>query len=92
MHVYSVSANQGSSGSGYNRLCLPINPDIDTAHYDKDHSGGLLVGSEYEMSSYGLRTMSTLSNQPIACSVCETNSSVVIMIPGRCAMNATQLM
>ena len=80
-------AKQGSSGSGFNRLCLTNSPDVGSAHHDDDHSGGLLVGAEYEISSSGLRTLLPLNSQPIPCSVCETNGSAVLMVPGIAAVS-----
>lgn len=60
---------------------MPLTPDFVTIHNDNLQYGGFLYGAEYETSNYGVSDFSSVSNQPIACAVCEVAGAATLMIP-----------
>ena len=78
------SSNDDSSGSGFNRLCLPDKPEFGLKHYDKAATSGLLYGQEYETQTggYGFQNFTALNNYPIPCVICEVKQGPVLQVPG----------
>jgi hypothetical protein len=79
---YSASAYHGSSGSGYNRLCLPRDPGFGFQHYDSDSDTAEIYGSEYETGSAPSAQSRTVSSSPIPCAVCEAVRGSVLQVSG----------
>ena len=81
LEVFFSSSN-GHSGSGFNRLCVPEEPEFGLVHYDKSCSGSFLYGQEYETSGYGIRNLTSLAHYRVPCTVCEVDHGPVMMVPG----------
>ena len=58
--------------------------EVPWEHRDSNEDGGLLYGFEYETSGYGVSDLYGVAGYQMPCSVCQANSSDVIMIPGKC--------
>ena len=79
--VSLCSSNDGNSGSGFNRLCMPFTPDFVNAHDDNHQYGGYLWGAEYQSYGFGIFDLDQVYDRPIACAVCEVSGPETLMIP-----------
>ena len=77
------SSHYGSSGSGFNKLCLPLNPSnsTDWRQSDADNSGSRLYGVQYvtDTSVYDLHDV---NGKAVPCAVCEASNGPVVTITG----------
>lgn len=80
---YMAGGHFTHEGSGPDYLCLAPNPDFILGHSDADQNGALLYRTEYEMSGYGLTSLTGLHDHDAACALCRVASANVVMIPGR---------
>jgi hypothetical protein len=82
---YAAGASYNHGGSGGNTLCLTASPTWDNFS-DVNQNGALIYGTEYEMSGYGLASVSpfnTLNDQNAPCAVClDDAAQAQVMIPG----------
>ena len=77
-----VSSNDGHSGGGYRRVCLPTWPGQSWEHTDGGYSGSYMYGAQYETSGYGASDLNSVHDYPVACAVCEATRGEAVMIPG----------
>ena len=80
--VVLPSAYHSSTGSGYNRLCLPRDPGFGFQHYDSDSDTAETYGAEYETGNAPSAQSRTVANSPIPCAVCEAVRGSVLQVSG----------
>lgn len=79
-----VRSYYGNQGSGFNKLCVPLEPtnSTDWRQSDAGNSVSRLVGVQYVTSS-AVQDLLSVNGKAVPCAVCEANRGPVIMIPGK---------
>ena len=76
-------SHYGNSGSGFNKVCLPLNPlnSSDWRQSDTGNGGGRLYGVQYVTDS-NVQDLYQVNGKVVPCAVCEALRGPIIMIPG----------
>jgi len=80
---YAASGHYSHKGGISSQLCLTDKPTFaDGDVSDGDQNGALLYGTEYETSSYGIKSLKALNDFDAPCAVCLKSAAISLMIPG----------